>query len=257
MEYVQDRRIFLTSLLLSAGLHLALAGAGVMTGWGRSLPPPAVLEVKLVAPPAAPGEGLGAAPAPAAPPAVKKKPMARPRPMMPPPEPVKAAAPPAPAAPPARSTSPSLALAVPPRPVTPGLSGSATGAGSDNSSPGSGPGPGPGGGGTGLDGGRGGGKAQGNYLGLIRSRILAHRQYPVRAREKQQEGVVRVRFSLSASGALSQGVQVVRPSGYNLLDEQARQCVLAAAPFPPLPRDLNRDRLIIEVPIVYRLTEGE
>jgi len=262
MEDVQDRRLFLTSLLLSAGLHLALAGAGVMTGWGRTLATPVVLEVKLLAPAPAPGEGLGSPPepgglpqratAPARPPVVKKKPMARPRPVAPPPEPVKAAAP---ATHPASPTSPSLALAVPPRPVTAGpaaISGG-PGVGNGHLAPGPGFGGGPGGGGRGL----GGGKARGDYLGLIRARILAHRQYPARAREKQQEGVVRVRFRLSASGALAQGVEVVRPSGFSLLDDQARQCVQAAAPFPPLPRELQQDHLTIEVPIVYRLMEGE
>jgi protein TonB len=260
MEHLQDRRLFRTCLLLSAGLHLALAGAGVVTGWGRTLAPPAVLEVKLVAPAPAPGEGLGSPPAPggspqsamapALPPPVKKNPVARPRPAAPPPEAVKAATPPV------SPASPSLALAVAPRPVNPGtatFTGNSGGLGNGNPAPGQGSGGGPGGGGSGL----GNGRAGGDYLGLIRSRILAQRQYPARAREKHQEGVVRVRFRLSASGGLSRGVEVVKPSGYSLLDEQARQCVLAAAPFPPLPRDLKQDHLTIEVPIVYRLTEGE
>jgi TonB family protein len=266
MDYPEDRRLFFTCLLLSAGLHLALAALGAVTGWGRTFQPPAVavLEVKLVAPFVAPGEGLGplqglggsprvgTEPAPL--PAVKKKPLARSRPPAPPPEPVKAAAPPAPQ---------SLALALPPRPQsgTPTLSGTSGGAGLENSTSGSGlglPGSGRSGGMSGVGGSGGaGGKTRGSYLGLIRSRILARRHYPPLARERQQEGVVRVRFSLSPSGAIKQGVEVVRPSGFNLLDEQARQCVLAAAPFPPFPRDLNQDHLTIEVPIVYRLTEEE
>jgi len=99
-------------------------------------------------------------------------------------------------------------------------------------------------------------KAQKHYLKLIRARILAQRAYPHLARHRRQEGVVHLRFTLSPAGALSQGPQVVKPSGFNLLDDQARQCVQAAAPFPPFPPDLKRDRLTVEVPIVYHLTDG-
>jgi len=106
-------------------------------------------------------------------------------------------------------------------------------------------------------GGGGHAAAQSHYLKLIRARILAQRQYPYMARQRRQEGVVRLRFTLSAAGALSQGVQVVQPSGHNLLDEQARQCVLAAAPFPPFPRGLQRERLAVELPIIYKISELE
>jgi len=98
---------------------------------------------------------------------------------------------------------------------------------------------------------------QRHYLKLIRARILAQRKYPYMARQRRQEGVVRLRFTLSSVGALSQGVQVVKPSGFDLLDEQARQCVLAAAPFPPFPLDLRRDCLAVELPIIYKISELE
>jgi protein TonB len=261
MDQAQERRLFFTSLMLSAGLHLALVGAGVMTGWGRTLVPAAVLEVQLVPAPAAlggegpgPRENLGASalstPAPARPPAAKKKALARTSPPVPPPKPARVEAP---------ASPPSLALAVPPRSQGYGsqtLIGSTgsrgqpgeTGSGGPPSSPGVGPGP------------AGGGSispAQGHYLSLIRARILARRHYPPLARQRQQEGVVRVRFRLSPSGALNPGVEVVSPSGFQILDEQARQCVLAAGPFPPIPREMQKDHLTIEVPIVYRLMESE
>ena len=97
-------------------------------------------------------------------------------------------------------------------------------------------------------------KAQSAYVNLIRSRILSRRQYPHLARQRREEGVVRLRFTLSAGGSL-QGVQVVAPSGSQLLDDQGRHCVLSAGPFPPFPLDLRRDTLTLEVPIVYKLTE--
>jgi len=266
-----DHRLFFGSLLLSLGLHLGLAGLGVMTGWGRSLPPPTILEVNLVAAPGpgpaadngTPGKGGAAAVTPA-PPKVKKAPGPRRSRIAlapsPPVRPLKKEEASPPLTPKADSTA--LALATPPMvpgPLPPGMS-----AGSSTSLGGNGAGEvGAGSGGTGVgerSGGQGlggAGPAQAQYLSLIRARILARRHYPHLARQRHQEGVVRVRFRLSPAGALSQGVEVVRPSGFGLLDEQARQCVLAAAPFPPFPSELPRDHLTIEVPIVYHLTERE
>jgi protein TonB len=91
---------------------------------------------------------------------------------------------------------------------------------------------------------------------LIRRRILAKRQYPLQALQRHQEGVVRLRFALSAAGTLDQGVEVVQTSGVQVLDNQARASVLAAAPFPPIPPDLKRDRLVVEVPVIYRLSDA-
>jgi TonB family protein len=67
--------------------------------------------------------------------------------------------------------------------------------------------------------------------------------------------MVRLRFTLSNTGALSRGVQIVKPSGFDVLDEQASQCVLAAAPFPPFPPELRKSSLTVEVPIVYQLKD--
>lgn len=118
-------------------------------------------------------------------------------------------------------------------------------------------GSGNGGGGQGPPGGGSGSLAavQNRYLGLIRTRILAHRHYPPIARARQMEGEVRLRFTLNHTGSLSREVQVVKPSGFSVLDEQAVQCVRAAAPFPPFPPELRKDSLTVEVPIVYRLKD--
>jgi protein TonB len=291
LSTASDRGLFSGSLALSLGLHAALA-ALVLLGisWRPPAPPP-VLTVSLVAPPATrPGPGgspgpagtpkakkasPGAPPAalaqPAAPPAkpkpVKRKkqraaPVSRPRPEM-----VRPAPPPRPTPPPvAQTPTPPRPASRPPAsphssPVQ--ASGSATGGQGRTA------GTAPAGAGSGTarsavlgygHGGRGGGDpaaTQRHYLKLIRARILAQRKYPYMARQRRQEGVVRLRFTLSAAGALSQGVQVVKPSGFNLLDEQARQCVLAAAPFPPFPLGLQRQRLCVELPIIYKISEQE
>jgi protein TonB len=265
--HAEDRNQFLGGFCLSLLLHLWAVGAlslGVLSTWGRTYSPPPVLEVSLVAglPPGeklnpAPPGPAGAAtsrPAPQKPPK-KKAPAAKKNPK---PEPrlVKAPAP--------RPAAASVA----PRAPLPGPAPAAAASGRANSSgalayhpstasaPGAAlTGSGLGGGGSGGTG--GGGSAFGRYLGLVRARILAHRHYPPQARERRQEGVVRLRFTLSPTGAVQPGVTVVQPSGVNSLDEQAKTCVLTAAPFPPFPPELKQDHLSIEVPIAYKLMEDE
>jgi len=128
------------------------------------------------------------------------------------------------------------------------------GAGAGRATAGTGSGSG-GAGGVGSGSGRSPVEAQRQYLSVIRSRILAKRHYPPLSRQRREEGVVRLRFTLSAGGTLAHGVQMVQPSGFHLLDSQAQQCVMAASPFPPFPPELRRDCLTVEVPIVYKLTE--
>ena len=274
------------SLMISLGMH-ALLAALVLYAGGLQKPAAApVLTVSLVsAAPLQPGlggeqgtpaAGSGrAAPleVPKAPPKKKPAPNKPPRKKAPAyeaAEPEKSAAvlPLRPTAPlPVKAPPPPAKTALVAPPSTSGVSslnpggaaaGTAGAAGPSRAGLGGGGGPGSGGSGGGGDG-KGDGRAlaqvQRHYLNLIRTRILAKRSYPLLARQRRQEGTVRLRFTLSPAGRLAEGVQVVKPSGFELLDEQARQCVLAAAPFPPFPEELKRPSLTVELPIVYKLTE--
>lgn len=276
------------SLLLSLGLHLVLVSFVLVAGWQKIPPTSPVLEVSLVGPPpgdhaSEPGKTRNIGPAedlktnapqtspesrmalktilPKLASALVKK---RRNPTEPSPtRAVKDKAKP--------SQGPlTLAPAAPspmPSPVDFGLNrdtgglpssgtvADATGATGLRAGKGSGRGtegrgPGTGGGGSGAL-----AAAQTQYLSLIRMRILAYRQYPPLAKARHMEGEVRLRFVLNHNGALNRGVQIVKPSGFSVLDEQASRCVLAAAPFPPFPPELRQESLTIEVPIVYRLKD--
>lgn len=254
------------SLLASLAVHLALAALVLLAGGGKARTIPRVLEVSLVDLAAGqnvgpPGPAALPAPAPGSKLALAPEKKA-PKPANPPKK-----RPEQPAPPPISLAQESLPTPPMPRPhppaTDPGISpGAVTNVVNAGNSPAS-SGAQNGGGSTGMGAGwshrvpgGGGASAQAQYLKLIRDRIQSRRQYPALARERQQEGVVRLRFTLTASGALSQTVAVVKPSGFSLLDEQASHCVTAAAPFPPFPAELQKDRLTIEVPIVYKLTDG-
>uniref|UniRef100_A0A7V4G8N1 TonB family protein n=1 Tax=Desulfobacca acetoxidans TaxID=60893 RepID=A0A7V4G8N1_9BACT len=278
---------FSGNLALSLAFHLLLGGM-VLWWAGTPRPPaPVVLTVSLVAPAPEPGAAPPGPrvlqhpgptkPAPARPRAVLNpaaaaplKPLVKKPPRQPlPSPPALEKAEPFPT-PPARPLQPPQVIpAAPARPGAPGgaaasaparapaASGAGTGSAADSSrASGAGPSSTVLGHSSGPGSGNADGKAYSDYMQLIRSRILAKRQYPPQALQRHQEGVVRLRFTLSAAGTLDQGVEVVKPSGVQVLDNQARACVQAAAPFPPIPPDLKRDRLVVEVPVIYRLSDA-
>ena len=87
---------------------------------------------------------------------------------------------------------------------------------------------------SGPDAGRTGGSQSGlvstEYLGLVEA-IERVKKYPRMARERGMEGVVRLRFMLNHSGGVD-AVEVVKSSGYEILDSASISAVYRAAPMP-------------------------
>ncbi|MGQ9687836.1 MAG: TonB family protein [Desulfobaccales bacterium] len=281
--------VFPGGLMISLGMHVLLAALVWYAGGLQKPAAPPVLTVSLVAPGSVqPGSGgdreaaaakpgkahtLGSAAAPRKQKPAPNNPLRKkaPAPEAPdpekswaavplrptPPQPVRAPAAPARTA---LSTPPSAAggSSLNPGGSAAGTTGAAGPSQAGSGVAGAGGGTSGGSGGSRGDGqgdGQGLGQVQRQYLNLVRARILAQRTYPLLARQRRQEGTVRLRFTLSPAGHLAEGVQVVKPSGFALLDEQARHCVLTAAPFPPFPQELKRPSLTVELPIVYKLTD--
>ncbi|WP_449245714.1 energy transducer TonB [Desulfobacca acetoxidans] len=119
---------------------------------------------------------------------------------------------------------------------------------------GSGDGAGRGGSGSGSGTGRGSGSGttlQG-YLHKVRSLLEKYKVYPPMARRRNEEGVVVLRFNISADGGIA-SVSVARSSGHNLLDQGATETVSRVGKFPPIPAELQKSSLRIEVPLSFRL----
>lgn len=118
---------------------------------------------------------------------------------------------------------------------------------------GSGGGVGPGQGrGSGPGSGSGSGSALQSYLRLVRQLLEKHKDYPSLARQRQIQGIVMVRFTIHAGGQVG-SFQISRSSGHDLLDEAAQNTIRRVGQFPPLPLDLNRQNLTVEVPLAFRL----
>lgn len=95
-----------------------------------------------------------------------------------------------------------------------------------------------------------------NFLDLVSQRIKKTKRYPALALDAGIEGRVVVRFTILKDGTLDQDLQMVKSSGTEILDNAALAAIKAAAPFPAIPPSLGRDKLRIELPMDFNLTES-
>lgn len=80
---------------------------------------------------------------------------------------------------------------------------------------------------------------------VIQAAIEHTKNYPRLARERGIEGVVRLRFRLNSAGSV-EAVEVMKSSGYEILDTASIRAVYRAAPMPSVHG-------WVEVPIAYVL----
>jgi periplasmic protein TonB len=92
-----------------------------------------------------------------------------------------------------------------------------------------------------------------DYFEMLRLKIERYKKYPVTARERQIEGKVVVRFSISSDGRLS-SLGIANSSRHDILDQAALKAVEDAAPFSQPPSGLFIPPLRVEIAIVFELT---
>ncbi len=90
------------------------------------------------------------------------------------------------------------------------------------------------------------GYRQANY-GAIRNRIHDRLNYPGLARRRGWSGRIEVLFRVATDGSLIDA-EIVRSSGYPLLDRQALKAIKKAAPFSPPPQIAQ-----FRMPVVFQL----
>ena len=96
-----------------------------------------------------------------------------------------------------------------------------------------------------------------SYLDSWRRRVEAvgNINYPIKARQQQVYGNVRMLISLNASGQISE-TRIIQSSGESLLDQAAFDIVNLAAPFEPFPEELKAEADILEIVRTFRFHEG-
>jgi TonB family protein len=128
-----------------------------------------------------------------------------------------------------------------------------TGAGDSGGGGGTGGGAGSGSG-SGVGSGRGPGveSALASYLRTVRTRLEAVKRYPVLARRRGTEGTATLAIDIRRNGRPA-AVRVSGSSGSELLDDEAAEMVDRAAPFAPLPSELDESTLHVVVPVSFDL----
>ena len=86
----------------------------------------------------------------------------------------------------------------------------------------------------------------------VLERLEKFKRYPRRAQLRQQQGVVYLRFKIGRRGEVLSH-ELARPSGIDLLDEEAMTLVDRAGPFPPPPPELGKDSIELVVPVRFIL----
>jgi len=89
-----------------------------------------------------------------------------------------------------------------------------------------------------------------DYVNQVYARINSNADYPREAKMRRQQGKVGYRLTLNPQGALLSFD--IQPSGFDALDEAARDAIKRAAPFPRLP-DLGGSTYLLAGNIVFKI----
>jgi TonB family protein len=90
------------------------------------------------------------------------------------------------------------------------------------------------------------------YTTKVRQMIARAKIYPSGARDKGQQGKIDLSFKLGKNGGVLK-LLVEHSSGYSMLDDAARDAVENAGPFPPIPEKLNKQYVLLKLPVTFVL----
>jgi TonB family protein len=94
------------------------------------------------------------------------------------------------------------------------------------------------------------------YAGIIKGEIMRRWKYPPEARAYLIQGVLKVLFTLSREGGMTE-IHITETSGHDILDHEVLRAINQAAPFPPFPETITVKRLNIVARFDYRLETGK
>lgn len=93
------------------------------------------------------------------------------------------------------------------------------------------------------------------YQDSIKQKIQQEKQYPRWALRVGHEGEARITFSVLSSGQIKD-LRLLSSSGFEELDKEAMDAVRRVSPFLSFPDGFNKEKIIIELDIVFHITRG-
>lgn len=91
-----------------------------------------------------------------------------------------------------------------------------------------------------------------HYLDLVRDWLEKHKEYPRRARQRNQEGTAVLWFEVDRQGHVL-AYRLIESSGHPILDRAVEAMIERASPVPAMPPDMRQAKLELAVPISFSI----
>ncbi|HWR72552.1 MAG TPA: TonB family protein [Nitrospirota bacterium] len=94
-----------------------------------------------------------------------------------------------------------------------------------------------------------------SYNRWLKYKVESVLRYPELAALTGLQGTLYIQFDIMKDGALG-NLELIRSSGYKILDDEALRSIRATAPFQPLPDGWNMDHYTIRAAVLFYLNEA-
>lgn len=94
-----------------------------------------------------------------------------------------------------------------------------------------------------------------SYNRWLKIKVESVLKYPELAAVSGIQGTLYIRFDILKDGSLGT-FEVLKSSGYRILDAEAERAIRASAPFQPLPDDWDMERYSIRAAVLFYLSEA-
>jgi len=90
------------------------------------------------------------------------------------------------------------------------------------------------------------------YRSSVMKLTYLNTQYPKRAMDNKQEGLVVIELTLDRKGKV-QNVEMKQETQYRSLNRAAKTAVNKSGPYPEAPKELKGDKIVLELPFNFKL----
>ncbi len=94
-----------------------------------------------------------------------------------------------------------------------------------------------------------------SYNRWLKIKVESVLKYPEVAALSGYQGTLFIRFDIMKDGSLGE-LEILKSSGYKILDDEALRSIRASAPFQPLPDDWHMNRYSIRAAVIFYLGQG-
>ncbi len=94
-----------------------------------------------------------------------------------------------------------------------------------------------------------------SYNRWLKIKVESVLQYPELAAISGYQGTLYILFDIMKDGSLGR-LEILKPSGYKILDDEALRSIRASTPFQPIPDEWNMERYTIRAAVLFYLGAG-